>query len=171
MSLPLIPERSCSGCTLCCKLLGIQVLQKLPGILCSHCLPNKGCGIYAQRPSDCATFHCSWRTWRNLGDHWFPAHSHLMVILAPDDSRLLIKVDAAWPEAWKVQPFYDEIKAMAKKMVPGGYQVAVQVGDSFTFVLPDREVEMGAIAADERVVFSRRATPAGPQFDIRKIKA
>ena len=53
--------RSCDGCTMCCKLLGVKSLQKQPDTWCAHCKPGTGCAIYPQRPVDCAGFDCLWR--------------------------------------------------------------------------------------------------------------
>lgn len=52
--------RSCDGCTMCCRLLGVAELSKPAGTQCSHCLPGKGCGVYAVRPQTCRDFQCLW---------------------------------------------------------------------------------------------------------------
>lgn len=169
MTPPLIPDRACDGCTLCCKVLGIAALQSPPGVLCQHCLPGKGCGIYDRRPGECISFHCAWRMWSALGPHWFPADSHLMVILSPKERRVLIKVDPAFPDAWKRTPFYPELKLMAWKMMPDGFQIAVQTGERFVFILPDNDVDIGVIGPGEDIEVSRQMTPQGLQFGVRKI--
>jgi hypothetical protein len=52
--------RSCGGCTMCCKVLGITELQKPVGKWCKHCEIGYGCRIYETRPAECRTFHCAW---------------------------------------------------------------------------------------------------------------
>ena len=56
-----LPEdRTCGGCTACCKTHGVAELQKPGGTLCSHCDEGVGCRIYDRRPEACRTYRCSW---------------------------------------------------------------------------------------------------------------
>jgi Fe-S-cluster containining protein len=50
--------RACGDCTLCCKFMAIEELEKRAGAWCVHCEPGTGCRIYAQRPGECRTFDC-----------------------------------------------------------------------------------------------------------------
>lgn len=168
MATHLIPDRSCGSCTLCCKLLGIEPLQKPPGEWCPNCVQGRGCAIYETRPDVCGAFYCTWRQWAALGSHWFPADSHLMMITTPGGRRIVIKVDPDYPDAWKDGPCHDDIRGMARDMVPQGFQIAIQLGDDFTFVLPDRDVALGRIADGEEVVLSCEATPTGLRYDVHK---
>lgn len=52
--------RSCSGCTLCCKLLPVPTFDNPANTWCPKCEVGKGCGIYATRPDDCKGFACQW---------------------------------------------------------------------------------------------------------------
>ena len=65
-------ERACGSCSLCCKLLRIEELQKLPGDWCVHVLRGKGCGIYESRPAPCRSFLCYWMLQPKLDDAWRP---------------------------------------------------------------------------------------------------
>lgn len=53
-------KRECGPCTLCCKLLAVQELQKPVGKYCKHAKFGCGCQIYADRPSTCQSFECLW---------------------------------------------------------------------------------------------------------------
>ena len=55
-------ERTCEGCTLCCKLPKIEELNKPAYTWCKHCTPkaNLGCGIHETRPNQCREFSCLW---------------------------------------------------------------------------------------------------------------
>src|SRR5262245_34979797 len=65
--------RQCGDCSLCCKLLNIDELNKPANTWCQHCRPGKGgCSIYADRPPDCRTFACGWLTHPEFGDIWKP---------------------------------------------------------------------------------------------------
>lgn len=48
------------GCNLCCKLIGVQEIDKPNYRMCPHACKGGGCGIYEKRPEDCATFQCLW---------------------------------------------------------------------------------------------------------------
>ena len=68
--LPLVPDRDCGGCTVCCtvKAVASDAFVKAPGVHCEHCA-EAGCLIYPQRPDVCAGYQCGWRflPWLPLG--------------------------------------------------------------------------------------------------------
>ena len=82
----LVPGRNCGGCTSCCKDLTIDApdLKKPPGILCVHCVPGQGCGIYQARPSVCDGFYCGWRQIPFLDEGWRPDRSEILINPASD---------------------------------------------------------------------------------------
>ena len=49
--------------------------------------------------------------------------------------------------------------------------VLVHVNKTTTVVLPDRDVSLGVVGPDERIVSRDRMTPQGPSFDVQKVKA
>ena len=53
-------ERSCDGCTLCCKLVASPELNKPCGTWCHLCEKGVGCRDYDARPPSCQTFRCMW---------------------------------------------------------------------------------------------------------------
>lgn len=52
------PNRKCGECSLCCKALRVDPLDKPTGVWCKHARP--GCGIYETRPEECQNFNCLW---------------------------------------------------------------------------------------------------------------
>lgn len=70
---PLVPNRECGSCTVCCEALTIDVpeLKKLPGILCENC-KDGGCAIYKTRPNVCRNWYCGWRMMEDMDDDWRP---------------------------------------------------------------------------------------------------
>ena len=52
-------NRDCGGCTVCCEILEIPTLKKPSRKMCSN-VCDTGCGIYNERPSECAQFQCVW---------------------------------------------------------------------------------------------------------------
>jgi len=51
--------RKCGTCRECCVHVGVEELDKKPGIPCEH-LCAKGCSIYEKRPGGCRSFVCMW---------------------------------------------------------------------------------------------------------------
>jgi hypothetical protein len=84
---PPVLDRSCGSCTLCCRVLEIQALNKPAGVLCRH-NTGTGCGIYTQRPETCARWHCLWRRINALPD-----------TLRPDRSGVMYSLDSRSPTA------------------------------------------------------------------------
>lgn len=82
----LVPGRACGDCSVCCVALAIDhpEIEKAPGIACRHCT-GAGCATYATRPSVCRTFYCTWRTDEELGDHWRPDRSGVLVCVETED--------------------------------------------------------------------------------------
>lgn len=72
--------RACGPCTLCCRVLEIQVLDKPAGVLCRH-NTGTGCGIYRDRPEVCARWNCLWRRIDALPDGLRPDRSGVMFSL------------------------------------------------------------------------------------------
>ena len=92
----LVPDRACGECTACCRELTIDdpVLRKPAAVLCVHCVPGRGCAVYAARPATCRNWHCGWRSLPWLGE-----------ALRPDRSGLLVLVEAQGDPAQAVLVF------------------------------------------------------------------
>lgn len=147
-----LPGRACGTCTLCCKVMGVEELDKPRGTWCQHCVPGSGCKVYAERPPSCRAFHCGYLTWKMLGEHWLPARSKMVVVLDSDGDRIAIHVDSSRPTAWRGQPYYGEIKQWARDSARDLRQVVVIIGDRSIVILPDEDVDIGVTSADERIV-------------------
>ena len=98
---PPIEGRTCGPCTACCEHLIVDEpeLQKLPGVLCEHCIRDGGCGIYQTRPTICRTWYCGWRRFAWLEDAWRPDQSGIIVMFEENDipngygSRIALKLE------------------------------------------------------------------------------
>lgn len=54
-------KRRCDGCSECCTLLEVPELLKPIGHRCVHLNDKERCSIYANRPTGCRVFYCTWR--------------------------------------------------------------------------------------------------------------
>jgi hypothetical protein len=159
-----IDGRSCQGCTLCCKLLGIVALDKRRLEWCRHCAPGTGCEIYPSRPDECRVFHCGYLRDAQIAEHWNPRHSK-MVVAYESASRLAIHVDPGRPDAWRREPYFSEIKRWARVAAAQRGQVVVWQGRDVIVVLPDREKNLGPLRADQLIVTTQKRVPAGIEWD------
>ena len=155
---PAVKEaRRCGTCTLCCKLLTIPEFGNPSGQWCPHCIKGRGCGIHPDRPNECRAFFCGYLLWPELGEHWLPAHCNLVVAFKPDGMEIVIHVDPDVPDAWRAEPYYSEIRDMAGDALGRVYTIFVQIGRRIIVVFPDREVDLGVVAEDERIAIQKEA--------------
>ncbi|OYW45800.1 MAG: hypothetical protein B7Z08_00065 [Sphingomonadales bacterium 32-68-7] len=112
---PLVAERACGGCTVCCTVCEIPDLPKPADVACQHLEPA-GCGIYPDRPGGCRTFFCGWRRLPWLTNNLRPDRSGVMFTLEvrpdapnPFDRRCIV---ARW-----VRGGPDDDRALAARLL------------------------------------------------------
>lgn len=155
-----VQGRACGSCALCCKVLNVADFDKPAGKWCSHCRPGNGCGIHALRPFVCRGFYCEWMISKGLGPEWKPERSKFVLSKTNEGRRLTAHVDPGYPSAWRTSPYYENFKLWAAEAVRQDpmHLVDVMIGERVTVVLPDRDVDVGLLAADEQVQLSRNAS-------------
>lgn len=108
--------RTCDGCTMCCKLLGVEELTKAPGIWCRFIATNrKGCAIYHHRPGSCKTFECFYimSDSDDFPDELRPDRSNIVLATGPDGKTMFGWQNQGHPEAYAQEPMYTMLKALA----------------------------------------------------------
>ena len=132
--------RSCGSCALCCKLIGCIELNKPMGQWCPHCLKSSGCSIYDTRPNECRSFNCEWLTSANFGDEWQPIRSKMVICHMRESgtSKLVFHVDPGSPLSWKNEPYYRQLKRLARNGLEYNGIVTINVGKRVFVVLPQR---------------------------------
>jgi hypothetical protein len=141
--------RSCGPCSMCCYMMGVEALDKPKYRWCQHCKPGKGCSIYTSRPAVCKTFACMWLIQVHIGDHWYPLKSKMVLDLQFKDDEphpvLHVIVDPRYPNRWREEPYYSDIKSMALTGYRGDfgqhYKTMVDVGGKCWVILTHRDVE------------------------------
>jgi hypothetical protein len=169
----IVPGRACGTCTLCCKVAAVEELAKPMGVWCAHCLRNKGCAIYASRPASCRSFTCQWLVAEGLGADWKPERAKFALVKTEAGRRLTALVDPGYPSAWRRAPYYENLKrwaAQAAQRFPDLHLVDVMIGARCIVIQPDRDVEVGILAADEMVQLQSRMTPTGAVIEVHKVK-
>jgi hypothetical protein len=105
-----------------------------------------------------------------LGDEWKPERAKFVMTIDPMTRFLLAQVDPGQPKAWRTEPYYAQFKRWAASHVQGGRLVVIFVNRSATVLLPDRDVDVGVMEADDRLFMDMRMTPNGPAYDLSKRK-
>jgi len=144
--------RSCGTCSLCCKVLDIDELEKPAGAWCRHAKPGKGCGIHGQHPEGCQAFACMWMRHPEMPEDWRPDRAGFVVREMPA-KLLLIDVDEGRPVAWKREPYYSQIKRWAAA-ARGQGAVIVRVGGRGKAVFPEADVDIGPATKTDHFVTS-----------------
>lgn len=101
-------ENHCQQCSLCCRLLGIISLEKMPGTWCTYCKPGRGgCQIHDNplMPTECADYVCLWLQCRQEGnplpDHLRPDRSKVIIDARLDEHAHNVRCDPLHPNAWR----------------------------------------------------------------------
>ncbi len=150
---------------MCCKLLGIQELAKPRLTWCSHCKIGAGCGIYADRPQECADFYCAWLVNASLGPEWRPVDAKMVISFDTSANRVVVHVDPARGDAWRKAPHYAQIKRMAAQALSRQGHLLVWQGYNAFVVLPDKDVNLGAIDVNAIIVVSEDRTAQGASYN------
>jgi hypothetical protein len=153
--------RECGSCTLCCKVLAVSALEKPAGTWCRHCRPGKGCGIYEERPQECRTFRCLWLADPNFPEEFKPERSKIVFVLEANASRVVAHCDPGRPQTWRQEDNYRLLKNMAAVSAPLGKQVVVAISQSYTAILPDRDVPLGIVKPGQSIVYRDRRDGRG----------
>lgn len=117
-------KRSCGSCSMCCKVMQIPGFAGKPDDhdWCQHAKAGcGGCAIYSSRPDPCRDFHCMWLTDGRIPDYWFPAKSKIVISphLAEDRAYVAFIVDPAYPQRWREEPWFSDLKTMARAGLQG----------------------------------------------------
>jgi Fe-S-cluster containining protein len=166
----LVAGRACGDCTLCCKVAAVEDFGKPNGAWCPHCAKGKRCTIYEARPQSCRDFYCQWMLEKSLGPEWKPDTAKFAMVRAR--GRLTALVDPGFPSAWRRSPYYENLQRWSeetRRRLPAIYIVDVLIGARSIVILPDREVDLGIIGADEMIMVSQAiGEPSG--VDISKVR-
>lgn len=166
---PLVADRDCGTCTLCCKVYRVAVLAKPEGVWCGHCDIGKGCKIHATRPIHCRQFFCLWRMDASIPDDWKPERSKLAISIFPDNGFVYVQVDPGSPQAWRREPYFTGLKRWSESLLPKGRHLIVFVNDKATLIMPTGPVFMGAMSPGEGFMVRERLTGAGKTYEVERV--
>ena len=155
---------------MCCKIMGIPELDKPPWAWCKHCNIGVGCKIYEDRPKVCRNFYCRYLLHDQLGEHWKPSVSKIVLTFDTPSRTLAIRVDPSRIHAWRREPYYTEIKEWAAVAWHDNGQVIVWQRNVAIAILPHREKNLGPVRDDQVIVRQKTQGPNGPVFDAKVVE-
>jgi hypothetical protein len=130
--------------------MAIEQLAKPADLWCSHCKPGHGCLINADRPAECQAFSCLWLVDDQLDRRWKPSKSKL--VLTTSEDGIEIRCDPGFADAWRKEPFRNEIRGWAVSGETLDMTVVVISGQKLILVTPDREFDLDVVGPNERIV-------------------
>ena len=167
--IPLVPGRSCGSCTLCCKVMGIEELNKPVGQWCEHCSPGTGWKIHERKPNQCREFYCAYLLSPHLGEEWKPERSKMVLVIDEDGMRMVAYVDTQRLSAWKSEPYYSQLKQWSKNALTKGGQVIANVNRRVYLIMPNEDIDLGVLEEDDVVQIAGERDVAGTSFIARNI--
>jgi len=144
--------RSCGGCTLCCKVMGVPEVNKPRGAWCVHCERGSGCRIYADRPGGCRSFLCGWLTNPRFGPEWKPDRSKIVITVDRDGNGLNFQCDPGFPEAWRKEPYYTQIRSLAAIAAKHDGMISVHSGQNLIVVSFAGEFPLGQVDDNDEII-------------------
>lgn len=147
----MIGERRCGKCSLCCKLLQVDLDDgdKPANTWCRHAKPGAGCSIYPQRPRVCVGYRCGWLK-GSLPDYWEPIKCRMTTNETnnPEGTipfTLWFHVDPGCPNRWREEPFISDIRRWARDGLNSGVAYTkVQSVRPYLILPPDQAIEEDA---------------------------
>ena len=97
-------EKSCGGCTMCCKLYEITELNKPVDKWCHLVQIGVGCGDYEHRPQSCRDFKCLWLQSKEMEDDLRPDKIKAVLDMTGDQTRIVVRLDKATPDHYRNNP-------------------------------------------------------------------
>ena len=163
-----VPGRSCGDCSMCCKIMRVDEVEKPQGVWCRHCAPGRGgCAIHETRPSVCRDYFCGWLLSSDMGPEWQPSICKMMLDFEKDLIRISVHVDPAHPTAWRREPYYSRFKKWSARFA-GQKILMVFVKRRVTVVLPDKDVELGELGSIDDIRIFSEMTPQGRTWNAVK---
>ena len=152
-------QKQCGTCSLCCKTMVIAELKKPKDSWCPNFVRGHGCAIYAERPKSCRDFTCYWLLDPAMGPEWKPDKCKMVLDARTD--WLVVHVDPAVSRPWEQEPYFSYLTEMAARNIARGASVLVMERGHTIIILPDRGVDLGVVAPEDRTLAIYRKPDEG----------
>lgn len=145
-------NRSCGGCTLCCKLLPVKEIGKGANTRCKHQQTGVGCRVYntSPMPLSCRVWTCRWLSDPKTANLSRPDRSRYVLDIMPDQIQatnedtgeevvkdvIQVWCDPDHPDAYRDPALLDYLYRMFKEY--GAFAIIrYNSTDAFVLIPPD----------------------------------
>lgn len=153
------PTKTCGSCSLCCKVLRVDELEKPMGVWCAHFKAETGCGIHGSHPPSCNNYQCLWILSPTMPDEVRPDRCKVVMTIDDGGHRIIARADPAHPNAWRQEPVYCQLKRWAKDYWFKGRGIWAMTGKHMWLITPDQDIDLGE--PDERSPIGYAQGPDG----------
>jgi hypothetical protein len=151
--------RACGSCSLCCKVLRVDELQKPMGQWYAHFKAGVGCSIHGSHPQSCRHFQCLWILSPTMPDAVRPDRCKVVMTIDDGGARIIARADPADPSAWRREPIHGQLRRWAADSWFKGRTIWAMVGTRMWLITPDRDIDIGE--TDERCPTAYQQAPDG----------
>jgi hypothetical protein len=94
------------------------------------------------------------------------ATAHIIITYDLEGRRLNANADPDFPDAWRQEPYYSQLRQWAATALQRNGQVVAYVGRHTFVILPDRDVDLGIFTDDDYIFIEHLADGS---WDARKV--
>jgi len=102
-----------------------------------------------------------------MGPEWKP--DKCKMVLDARQDWLVVHVDPAANRPWEQEPYFSYLTEVAGRNIARGASVLVMERGRTIIILPDRGVDLGVVAPEDRIVVNRVMTGTVPSWHARVI--
>ena len=119
----------CDNCTICCKVMKVDELDKPGNVWSQHCDIGLGCHIYEDRPESCRAYECVWlksqRFPHPIPGELRPDKSKVVIGTMNNGEEVVLYVTPDRPDAWRKGEFGKLVKSWQSR----GMRIFISDGD------------------------------------------
>ena len=86
-----------------------------------------------------------------------------------DASNFVFHVDPGWPLSWRTEPYYSQLKRLARNGLEHDGIITVNVGKRVFLVLPNKDVDFGICNVDDKISIKKIWNGLDWDVDVYKV--
>jgi hypothetical protein len=95
---------------------------------------------------------CGWLTNPRFGPEWKPDRSKIVITVGRDGNGLDFQCDPGFPEAWRKEPYYGQIKSFAAIAARHDGLISVNSGRNLIIVTAEGEFAVDDVGDQDEIV-------------------
>jgi hypothetical protein len=100
---------------------------------------------------------------------WRPDRARFVLTVYPPNGFIYGQVDLGSPGAWRRPPYHGALRAMAKSLLEQRRHLIMFLGDQATLVMPDQDLPLGKMTAEDNFRIEQVFGPKGPTWRATKV--